>query len=552
MSSAKVTRRLAGFAAGLALVIPGVAKADLDSALKAYRQAVSINPQLVHTIKNEDIRRQLRADFLKSAREARSAGNFPEAERFYLLAGNFGEDFALFQNLGNIYMEMEAWSKAVVVYKKAVNENSASVEAMADLAKAYYKAGQEPLSSRFYARAISMNPAILPKLNIEPKQSASIRREMIQRAKLLARKGMPLDAASKLDLALALGDSAEVRVEQAAHYEKAGDKLAAAKAFAIAVDLDESVGKGMSEPLRIEASRILHEKGAKAFKAKDLDRAHHLFTRALVLHESPRTLYNLGNIHVHAGKLDLAVRFYQQALVLNPELEEARLNMAMVKLEKGLHSTAIKDLRELVSRNPKRSEAYDLIAQAYSQMHKPGKALKVYQAAVNFDRSIAGRLQHKDVKNAAAIAFLESAKSAFEGKEFATSIEQSKKALALKPQAKAHYLIGNALFAMNDAPGAVTAYEAGLKLSPDHSASLNNLGNAYLKLKDYPKAVGIFRRATEVRPNYAQAYNNLGIALRKAGNLEEAIKAYQKALKIDPNYAAAYFNLGNAFQVQGG
>lgn len=536
----------------LALLWPVGARADLDQALQAYRKAVALNPQLVHTIQNEDVRHQLRADFLASAVKAEQGGNLPEAERLYLLAGNFGEDFDLYRKLGAVYMRMEAWSKAVVVFKKAVASDATSVIAMADLAKAYQKAGQDKLASRFYARAISMDPAILPKLQITPVLARKVRQEMIDRAQLLGERGMPLDAAAKLDLALALGDSADLRVIQSRHYEKAGDPTAAAKAFALAMDLDGEVADEVDEPIQVEASRVLYAMGSEAFQKQDLPRAHHLFERSLKLRENGRTYYNLGNIHVHAGKLDMALRFYRQAVEHDADLDEARLNMAMVQLEKGLASVAVKELRELVSRNPQRSEAYDLIAQSYSTMRKPGKALKVYQAAVNFDPALAKRLKHKEVKEAAALAFLEQAKDAFEGKDFSGAIEEAGKALVLDPSAAAHYLVGNARFAMSDPSGAVVAYEEGLKLRGDHAPTLNNLGNALLKLKDYPKAVQAFRRATEARPDYAQAYNNLGIALRKAGKLDEAIKAYQKALEIDPNYAAAYFNLGNAFQVRGG
>lgn len=539
-------------AALLALVWPVGARADLDEALKAYRKAVALNPQLVHTIRNDDVRHQLRADFLASADKAVQAGNLPEAERLFLLAGNFGEDFELYRKLGAVYMRMEAWSKAVVVFKKAVAADAASVTAMADLAKAYQKAGQDKLASRFYARSISMDPAILPSLQITPVLARQVRQEMIDRARLLGEREMPLDAAAKLDLALALGDSAELRVIQARHYERAGDPAAAAKAFALAMDLDEAVADEVDESIQVEASRVLYTMGADAFQKQDLPRAHHLFERSLKLREHGRTYYNLGNIHVHAGKLDMAVRFYRKAIDTDPELDEARLNMAMVQLEKGLASLAIKELRELVSRNPQRSEAYDLIAQAYSSMRKPGKALKVYQAAVNFDPGLAGRLKHREVKEAAALAFLEEAKDAFEGKDFGGAVEEAGKSLALDATPNAHYLIGNARFAMDDPAGAVVAYEEGLKLRDDHAPTLNNLGNAFLKLKDYPKAVAAFRRATEARSDYAQAFNNLGIALRKSGKVGEAIAAYQKALEIDPNYAAAYFNLGNAYQVQGG
>lgn len=544
--------RRTGLVSILALLCTSVTWAEIDAAVEAYRKAVSLNPELVHTIENPDIRRQLQADFLKSARAARDAGEFPEAERNYLLAGNFVESFELFSELGKVYMEMEAWSKAVVVFKKAVAEDPSNPQAMADLARAYQEADQSDLAARFYARAISLDPKIVSKLSISPLLARKVREETIERARLLAKRSMPLDAAAKLDLALSLGESAELRMEQAELYQTAGDQGAAARAFALAVDLDENLRERMSPAHRREAARVLYSKGTRAVKARDLERARHLFERSLALEETGRAYYNLGNVHVHAGKLDLAIRYYRQAIEQDPKLDEARLNMAMVQIEKGLYSTAVKELRGLVSQNPQRTEAYDLIVQAYLKLRKPGKALRVYQAAVNFDPELAGKLANQEVKEAAALAFFEEAREAFEAKDFSDALVKSGKSLALHGAPRTHYLVGNIQFAMGDPTTAVESYEKALVESPDHAPTLNNLGNAYLKLKDYPKAVTAFRRAVDARPDYAQAYNNLGIALRKAGKLEQAIGAYKKALEIDPNYAAAYFNLGNAYQTKGG
>lgn len=540
-------------ALALAAPAPGLA-AELDAetqqAVKAYKHAVSLNPRLIPTIQSAPVRKALRDEFLKEARQARREGRMPDAERGFLLAGNFGEGFDLFQELGEVYMAMQSWSKAVVVFKKAILANPASPEAMSRLAAAYEKAGQRQLAAQFFARSLALDPMLIERLDISPVLRGAVRNEVVAKARSLLDRGMPLDSAAKLDLALQLSEEPELRIEQARAYLEAGDLHAASKAFSRGVDLSPGLASEVPAMAKASTSKLLYDQAVAAFAKKELARAKHLFDRSNELEERARTWYNLGNVHVHAGKLDAAIAYYKKALAADSGLDEARLNMAMVQMEKGLYQAAIRDLRELVRSNPDRSEAYDLIAQAYSSLREPAKALRVYQAAINYDASLAPKLAHAEVKQAASLGFFEDARKAFEARDFAESVALCKKAVALFPGPRIYYLMGNGLFAMDDAHGAIPAYEKALELSPRHAPTLNNLGNAHLKLKDYAAASAAFRKATEARPDYAQAHNNLGIALRKMGKVPEAISAYKKALAIDPDYAAAYFNLGNAYQAK--
>lgn len=532
----------------IGLLLPTVASASIEDAVAAYRRAVTLNPQLVHTIQNPSVRKRLEESFLAQARTARKAGRFPEAERNYLLAGNLAESYQLFWELGSTYCEMGNWSQAVVVLKKAIKKDPANPEALAKLAEAYERAGNLDLAARFFARAISMAPATLNQVQLSESLKAEVRKEMIERSKMLAQKSMPLDAASKLNLALEMGDSPDLRIQQGKLYHRAGDDEAAARALARAVDLDSSKVPEVPAKFRSLAARSLYAQGAREFQKKKLERARHLFDASIELEENGKTHYNLGNVYVHASQLDRAVAHYKKAIALDSKLDEARLNLAMVLLDQKLHSAAITTLKELVASNPRRTEGYDLLAQAYVDLGKSAKAIKIYQTAIEFDPTLAKDLAHEAIRKGAGLAFFEDARSAFEKRDFQVAEAKAKLAITLEPDAKAYYLIGNARFAADDPNQAVLAYKKALEVDKDHAPTWNNLGNAYLKLKDFGKAVHAFRQATRTKPDFAQAFNNLGIALKKAGRGKEAIEAYEKALEIDPNYAAAYFNLGNALQ----
>ncbi len=78
---------------------------------------------------------------------------------------------------------------------------------------------------------------------------------------------------------------------------------------------------------------------------------------------------------------------------------------------------------------------------------------------------------------------------------------------------------------------AASAWQAALKVWPDHPTALFGLGNAHLVLKDYLAAEAAFLELLAVRPGFAAAHNNLAIALARQGRYAEALKQINQGLE---------------------
>lgn len=81
---------------------------------------------------------------------------------------------------------------------------------------------------------------------------------------------------------------------------------------------------------------VLYDAGIVAFKNEDLDQAKALFESAAQHEKAPRELkeqayFNKGNTHAKQEQLKEALLSYEQALMLNPENEQAKHNVAVVK-----------------------------------------------------------------------------------------------------------------------------------------------------------------------------------------------------------------------------
>ncbi|MBI5086226.1 MAG: tetratricopeptide repeat protein [Acidobacteria bacterium] len=195
-------------------------------------------------------------------------------------------------------------------------------------------------------------------------------------------------------------------------------------------------------------------------------------------------------------------------------------------------------------------------------------------------------LQNIDVPAADFYRLFDSAWSLAEKGQFAASIGEWNKALALNPgDAKAHNNLGRALAGAGAMDQAITHWQKALEINPAYLEARNNLGVAYLRKGKANEAIACFeqvleanssyaevhanlgralaakgkdagamahwRRAIELNPNYAEAYNDLGAALLRLGRTGEAIRAFQKAAALNPAFAAAQFNLGNALSGSG-
>lgn len=105
-----------------------------------------------------------------------------------------------------------------------------------------------------------------------------------------------------------------------------------------------------------------------------------------------------------------------------------------------------------------------------------------------------------------------------------------------------HYL-GLALVQSGKGEEGLEALKRACELAPDNAMFRANLGKAALKLNDLETARAAFDQATQIAPNDFESWNNLAGLYRQAGALDDALTAYETALQLKRHPAIA-FNLG--------
>ena len=265
---------------------------------------------------------------------------------------------------------------------------------------------------------------------------------------------------------------------------------------------NEDIGRTMDTlALRGEISQILYEKGTMR---RNIPRDELLYAKDLcekILEVEPENLNVLNDIgNIWGGRLedyDKAIRFFEKALSIDPDLAEAHNNLGVVLTDKGDLDGAIREYREAIRIDPDHAGAHSNLGVALKDKGDLEGAIREYHEAIRIDPDYA----------------------------------------------YARYNIGTALFAKGDIDGAIREYREAIRIDPDYVSAHNNLGFALYYKGDLDGAIREYREAIRIDPDDAVAYYGLGNALGNKGDIDGAIVELRKAVNIKQDYALAWLAL---------
>jgi tetratricopeptide (TPR) repeat protein len=111
--------------------------------------------------------------------------------------------------------------------------------------------------------------------------------------------------------------------------------------------------------MRPDSADAVRGLAALALDQQDYDAAYELHQRLIEMGErSPELLYNAGLICQKGGRMEDAVRFYQQALAENPQFAEALLNLGHAQMALGQEDSARSSWRKAIREKPELAQTY--------------------------------------------------------------------------------------------------------------------------------------------------------------------------------------------------
>ncbi|MGC9348659.1 MAG: tetratricopeptide repeat protein [Anaerolineae bacterium] len=237
-----------------------------------------------------------------------------------------------------------------------------------------------------------------------------------------------------------------------------------------------------------------------------------------------------GNDRLQQGAFEAAIRFYDEAIELNPDYVAAYYNRGVAHERIGALSYATADYTRVIELDPDNALAYRQRGLAYVRQGDPERAVADYTTA----------LEHEP--DHAAI-YHDRANAYYRTNAYGRAIADYNEAIRRRPDYVEAYLNrGLAYMALGDAPRALKDYNQAIALDSGRAEVYNHRGQAYAQLERYDQALADFERALEVNPQYAVANNNRGLVYAKIEAQDKAIEAYQQAMAAEPDWGTPYYN----------
>jgi tetratricopeptide (TPR) repeat protein len=290
-----------------------------------------------------------------------------------------------------------------------------------------------------------------------------------------------------------------------------------------------------------------------------------------------------GDALLSQGHKKEAIKCYQTAVQINPNLLEAHYKLATFLREQGDLDGAIASCQNVLRLKPDTPGILEKLADALFQRGKDAdlvqavgyyeqaidaepnnlqlyfKALEIKPQNLKFYLRLGQELVNRK-QWAKAVVLLQIAKEAcLDNQEIIFLLEKAFNQLQQQANnshiynliefnlysetdlnftsAMSFLLIGESLKKDKKINEASICYEKAVELQPDNYKFHHELGNIFREQQNFDNAIIEAQKTIELKPDFAWAYHNLGRAFERKGLIDEAIKSYRHTLEVDPNLA---------------
>lgn len=289
--------------------------------------------------------------------------------------------------------------------------------------------------------------------------------------------------------------------------------------------------------LTVQSRRLL-DAASKFYDTGKYSEAADGFRRAARLKPNYEAFIGLGESQYQLKQPAEALKAYQQAIKLNPKLDEAPYNMGVIRYEQKAYADALNSLKTAIDIPPNYADEYYYYALTLKELKRTDEAITALREAIKLDS------RHYDAYTELAPLY----ENAGRRRE---AIEVLRQATRVRPdKGEAFLLLGDALFNDRKYDDAIASYQETIRLSPDNAAAYNNLADTYYSLIRSADAVKNYEKALALRPDFKKDSGfavRYGNSLRQVGRVTESMQWFKDALALDPKADSPLYLMGVAY-----
>ncbi|SNY61388.1 tetratricopeptide repeat protein [Paractinoplanes atraurantiacus] len=428
--------------------------------------------------------------------------------------------YAPWNQLGNTYVELADYAKAIEAYSRAVERPKAWAAPHSGLGNAYLQQHRWDDAEREYGAALAIDRA-----------SAHARCGL---GNLEARRGRYQTAFDHYNEAL----RHDGQFAQA--WNGLGEVHAALGRYTEAVAAHERAIE-----LHPDDPYTLSSLGDTYRQQGELDRARETLESALRIDDSAAYVWrNLGELHLRRGAPAEAVQAFEEAVRRDPRdavAWDGRARAARALDDGG--EMERESLWQAAEENPMEPWGWNQLGDAYRRAHMHQESLHAHERALS-----------RDPENSYALDGIGKALLALG--ELGLARKMHEVARGINPaDAYASHGIANVLMARGDYAASIAANEEALRTSEHAAYARNGIGDAYERMRSYVDATRYFSETVERDGDdiaaVAYAYDGLARVALAQGRYPAALDALQKARDRQPRLAFPLITLGHIYLAQG-
>lgn len=298
---------------------------DYDEAIKAFKKAVSINPEshLAHF-------------FLGYCYELKNQNDI--AISYYKKATQLKYNYIdAYYNLGMLYTKMKDYFLAIQQFKKILKAEPSNYNACIGLGIAYDESGDLQQALEYYDKAIKINPEIAD--------------AYINKAIVLTIQGKPDDAIDNYNLASERShNNSKIQYNLGVIYHQKHDYSGAIAHYKLAIKFDKN------------NSMAYNNLGLAYFSKTRVEDAIEIWEKAILIDDKNIDAYNnLAWGYNVIGNLEKAIEIYQKAKTIDSKHSVLYMNLATVYYKNNQINEAIKELEMFLEIEPNSDKAFEVI-----------------------------------------------------------------------------------------------------------------------------------------------------------------------------------------------